>query len=75
MANGKSPSSLGIPGTWVRTYFSIVTNKRLAFDIKDGLTGTNSANVQIYAYNGSDAQQFWFYTKNYGDVHMWVRTA
>ncbi len=75
LANGKSPSSLGIPGTWVRTYFSIVTNKRLAFDIKDGLTGTNSANVQIYAYNGSDAQQFWFYTKNYGDVHMWVRTA
>lgn len=75
LANGKSPSSLGIPGTWVRTYFSIVTNKRLAFDIKDGNTGTNGANVQIYSYNGSDAQQFWFYAKNYGDIHMWVRTA
>lgn len=75
LANGKSPSSLGIPGTWVKTNFSIVTDKRFAFDIKDGLTGTNGANVQIYQYNNSAAQQFWFYTKGYGDIYMWVRTA
>ena len=75
LANGKSPSSLSIPGTWVKTNFSIVTDKRFAFDIKDGLTGNNGSNVQIYQYNGSDAQQFWLYTKNYGDIYMWVRTA
>lgn len=75
LANGKSPSSVGIPGTWVRTYFSIFTNKGLAFDIKDGLTGTNATNVQIFEYNNSDAQKFWFHAHNYGDVHMWVRTA
>ena len=45
------------------------------FDVKDGLTGTNGANVQIYNYNGGTAQQFWLYTKDYGDVNMWVRTA
>ena len=66
---------LGIPGTWVKVRFSIVTDKRFAFDIKDGLTGTNGANVQIYSYNGTTAQQFWLYTKDYGDVNMWVRTA
>ena len=75
LASSKSPSTLGIPGTWVKVRFSIVTDKRFAFDIKDGLTGTNGANVQIYSYNGTTAQQFWLYTKDYGDVNMWVRTA
>lgn len=75
LANGKSPSSLGIPGTWVKTNFSIVTDKRFAFDVKDGMTGTSGTNVQIYAYNGTNAQQFWLYTKDYKDVYMWVRTA
>ena len=35
----------------------------------------DGANVQIYAYNGTNAQQFWLYTKDYKDVYMWVRTA
>lgn len=75
LANGKTPTEVGLSGKWTKTDWSICTQSRLVFDIVSGNTGTNGTNVQIYGYNNSAAQKFWFYTADFGDVNMWVRTA
>lgn len=75
LAKGKTPTDVGLSGKWTKTDWNICTQDRLVFDIANGTTGTSGANVQIYSYNDSKAQKFWFYTKNFGDVNMWVRTA
>lgn len=75
LANGKTPTEVGLSGKWTKTDWSICTQSRLVFDIVNGNTGINGTNVQIHAYNGSVAQKFWFYTADFGDVNMWVRTA
>lgn len=75
LANGKTPTEVGLSGKWTKTDWSICTQSRLVFDIVSGNTGTNGTNVQIYGYNDSAAQKFWFYTADFGDVNMWVRTA
>ena len=62
-------------GKWTKTDWSICTQSRLVFDIVSGNTGTNGTNVQIYDYNDSAAQKFWFYAADFGDINMWVRTA
>lgn len=75
LAKGKTPTDVGLSGEWTKTDWSICTQSRLVFDIVSGATGTNGTNVQIYGYNNSKAQKFWFYTEKFGDVNMWVRTA
>ena len=75
LTKDQTPASVGISGTCVRTDWAICTNRRFVFDVADGQTGANGANVQIYGWNNGDGQKFWFYTADYGDVTMWVRTA
>lgn len=75
LAHGKTPTEVGLSGEWTKTDWSICTQSRTVFDVCGGTTGTNGTNVQVYAYNDSLAQRFWFYTKDFGDVNMWVRTA
>ena len=75
LAKGKTPTEVGLSGKWTKTDWSICTQSRLVFDIVSGNTGTNGTNVQIYGYNGSAAQKFWFYTDEFGDVNMWVKTS
>lgn len=75
LAHGKTPTEVGLSGEWTKTDWSICTQSRTVFDVCDGATGINGTNVQVYAYNNSLAQKFWFYAKDFGDVNMWVRTA
>lgn len=75
LAKDKTPTDVGLSGKWTKTDWCICTQDRLVFDIVSGATGTSGTNVQIYNYNDSKAQKFWFYTKDFGDVNMWVRTA
>lgn len=75
LAKGKTPIEVGLSGEWTKTDWCICTQSRTVIDVNGGNTGTNGTNVQVYAYNGSAAQRFWFYTKDFGDVNMWVRTA
>lgn len=75
LANGKTPIEVGLSGEWTKTDWCICTQSRTVIDVNGGNIGTNGTNVQVYAYNGSAAQMFWFYTKDFGDVNMWVKTA
>ena len=74
LAKGKTPTEVGLSGKWTKTDWSICAHSRLVFDVSGNLS-TNGSNVQIYGYNDSAAQKFWFYTADFGDVNMWVRTA
>ena len=75
LANGKTPTEVGLSGEWSKTDWCICTRSRTVFDVYNGETDKSGTNVQVYAYNGSLAQRFWFYTKDFGDVNMWVKTA
>lgn len=74
LAKGKTPTEVGLSGKWTKTDWSICTYSRFVFDVSGNL-GTNGSNVQIYGYNATNAQRFWFYSADFGDVNMWVRTA
>ena len=74
LAKGKTPTEVGLSGKWTKTDWSICTHSRFVFDVSGNLS-TNGSNVQIYGYNATNAQRFWFYSADFGDVNMWVRTA
>lgn len=74
LAKGKTPTEVGLSGKWTKTDWSICAHSRLVFDVSGNLS-TNGSNVQIYSYNATNAQRFWFYTADFEDVNMWVRTA
>jgi hypothetical protein len=60
---------------WVKTDWAIADKDRLVFDIENAQTSKNGANIRIYGWNDGAGQKFWFFTKQFGDVNMWIRTA
>lgn len=75
LVSGQTPKSVGLPGTWVKTDWAIADKDRLVFDIENAQTSKNGANIRIYGWNDGAGQKFWFFTKQFGDVNMWIRTA
>lgn len=75
LVSGQTPKSVGLPGTWVKTDWAIADKDRLVFDIENAQTSKSGANIRIYGWNDGAGQKFWFFTKQFGDVNMWIRTA
>ena len=75
LGKNKTPSDLGLPGTWTKLRFSITTRVGSVLEPRGGIVDQNGNPAQIYAYNGSAGQKWNLYADGAGEVALWVRTA
>lgn len=74
LAGSVTPKSLGLPGIWKSYRWSLTTKVGSVLDVKAGKVDVNGAELQIYAYNNSEAQKWHVYTEGPGQVKLWIRT-